>query len=417
MIKFKEYTLDNGLHVVLHKDENSSIAVTNLLYDVGSRDEDENQTGFAHLFEHFMFEGSQHIPNYDIPLQEAGGDSNAFTNPDCTNYYNILPAVNLETALWLESDRMLGLAFEEESLATQKSVVMEEFKEHYLNKPYGDQWHLMLDLAYTHHPYRWPTIGKNLSHIEGMDMKAIKDFFTKHYAPNNAYLSIAGNFDEEQVRQWIQTYFGSIPSKNIPDRQLPKEPKQQELRRIKHHAFVESNALIVMWHCSARMAKTYPSEDILSDILGSGRSSRCQKELIDKQQLFADLNVYVLGSLDPGLLVFEGRLHDGVSHQAAEDALWKMVETLQTKGLTDQEFKKVINKTLTDQAMDDLQLQNIAYNLSFFASQGDTNGINTESDLYNKLKASDIQEAACRVLSQSNASVIHYCKTGASSTS
>ena len=248
-------------------------------------------------------------------------------------------------------------------------------------------------------------------------MKAIKDFFTKHYVPNNAYLSIAGNFDEEQVRHWIKTYFGRIPSKDIPDRQLPKEPTQRELRRIKHHASVESNALIVMWHCSARMAKTYPSEDILSDVLGSGRSSRCQKELIDKQQLFADLNVYVLGSLDPGLLVFEGRLHDGVSHKEAEDALWKTVEALQGEGVTDQEFKKVINKTLTYQAMDDLQLQNISYNLSFFASQVDTNGINTESDLYNKLKASDIQEAARRVLSQSNASVIHYCKTKASSTS
>ncbi|MGB1119173.1 MAG: M16 family metallopeptidase [Chitinophagales bacterium] len=411
MIKFEEYTLDNGLHVILHKDENSSIAVTNLLYDVGSRDEDEDQTGFAHLFEHFMFEGSQHIPNYDNPLQEAGGDSNAFTNPDCTNYYNILPAVNLETALWLESDRMLGLAFEEESLATQKSVVIEEFKEHYLNKPYGDQWHLMLDLAYKKHPYKWPTIGKNLSHIEGMDMQAIKEFFNTYYAPNNAYLSIVGNFDEHQVRDWIETYFGSIPRKAIPPRQLPKEPKQEELRRTKHHAAVESNALIVMWHSSARMSENYPAEDILSDVLGTGRSSRCQKELIDEQQLFADLNVYVLGSLDPGLLVFEGRLHDGVSHEEAEKALWETLERLQADGLTEQEFKKVINKTLTDQAMDDLQLQNIAYNLSFFASQGDTHGINTESALYNQLKASDIQEAACRVLSPSNASVIHYCKT------
>ena len=261
------------------------------------------------------------------------------------------------------------------------------------------------------------TIGKNLSHIEGMNMQAIKAFFNTYYAPNNAYLSIVGNFDEEQVRQWIENYFGSIPAKNIPTRQLPKEPKQQELRRVMHHASVESNALIVMWHCSARMSQAYPSEDILSDVLGSGRSSRCQKELIDEQELFADLNVYVLGSLDPGLLVFEGRLHDGVSHQKAEDALWKTVESLQAEGLTDQEFRKVINKTLTDQAMDDLQLQNIAYNLSFFASQGDTNGINTESALYNKLKASDIQEAAQRVLLKSNASVIHYCKKGTSSVS
>ena len=411
MIKFTEYTLDNGLHVVLHKDPNSSIAVTNILYDVGSRDEDENHTGFAHLFEHFMFEGSKHIPNYDNPLQAAGGDSNAFTNPDCTNYYNVIPAVNLKTALWLESDRMLGLAFEEESLATQKSVVMEEFKEHYLNKPYGDQWHLMLDLAYKKHPYRWPTIGKNLEHIERIDMQAIKNFFRKYYAPNNAYLSIAGNFDEEEVKEWIDMYFGDIPAKEVPIRDLPKEEKQESYRRKIHHANVESDAFIAMWHCSARMDSHYPSEDILSDVLGSGRSSRCQKELIDEQQLFVDLNVYVLGSLDPGLMVFEGRLNDGVDHETAEAALWKTVESLQTHGISNQEFNKVINKTLTDQAIDDLQLQNIAYNLSFFASQGNTEGINTEGILYKSLTADDIQEAAKRLLKPMNASVIHYHKS------
>src|SRR5688572_8351862 len=305
MIDFNEFTLANGLRVIVHEDHTVQIAVLNILYDVGSRDEREDKTGFAHLFEHLMFGGSANIANYDEPLQRVGGENNAFTNTDITNYYLTVPAANLETGFWLESDRMLSLSFDPQVLDVQRKVVVEEFKQRYLNQPYGDVWLKLRPLAYKVHPYQWATIGKEVSHIENATLEDVREFFFKYYVPNNAILVVAGNVTVEQIKHLSEKWFGPIKSGKI-NRNLPLEPVQQERRFMEIKAPVPADAFYKAWHMPGRFHEDYYATDLLSDLFGRGQSSRLYQKLVKEKEIFTSVSSFVMGTVDPGLFVVSG---------------------------------------------------------------------------------------------------------------
>jgi zinc protease len=347
MIKFERFVLENGLKVIFHNDETTPLAVVNTLYDVGARDEDENRTGFAHLFEHLMFGGSVNIPDFDAPLQKAGGESNAYTSNDVTNYYDIIPAVNIETALWLESDRMLSLAFTEKSLETQRSVVMEEFKQRYLNQPYGDVWLELRPLAYEVHPYKWATIGKELKHIEEATMSEVKSFFKKHYNPSNAILCIAGNFELEYIKSLVEKWFNDIPSGIKPPRILPKEENQTVFKEKTIERKVPSDAFYYAFKMPERKSLDYYIVDVLSDALGRDKSSRLYISLQKEQKLVSEVHAYITGSLDNGLLIIEGKLSEGVDFGQLDKALWEVLHSISNNELSIKELSRLKNKIRT----------------------------------------------------------------------
>ena len=408
MIKFERFVLGNGLKVLVHPDQSTPMAVVNVLYDVGARDEVASKTGFAHLFEHLMFGGSVNIPDYDEPLQVAGGENNAYTTNDLTNYYCQLPADNLETAFWLESDRMLSLAFSKKSLDVQRKVVCEEFKEHYINKPYGDVWHTMRELAFKEHPYRWMTIGKELSHVENATLEDVKAFFFKHYTPINAILVVAGNVSVEHVKTLAEKWFGDIPSGEKYNRNLPVEPKQVEARRLTVHRNVPMDAIYKTWHMCARRDEDYYATDLLTDILGGGASSRLYQSLVKEQQLFANINCYHFGSLDKGLFTIEGQLIKGVDIQKAEDAIELELDKMRKSLLDDRELQKVKNKTESVMAFEDMSVMNRAGSLAFYELLGDGELMNTEFQKYQQVKAEDLHRIANEVLTTENSNTLWY---------
>ena len=408
MIKFERFVLGNGLKVLVHPDPSTPMAVVNVLYDVGARDEVASKTGFAHLFEHLMFGGSVNIPDYDEPLQVAGGENNAYTTNDLTNYYCQLPADNLETAFWLESDRMLSLAFSKKSLDVQRKVVCEEFKEHYINKPYGDVWHTMRELAFKEHPYRWMTIGKELSHIENATLEDVKAFFFKHYTPINAILVVAGNVSVDHVRTLAEKWFGDIPSGEKYNRNLPVEPKQVEARRLTVHRNVPMDAIYKTWHMCARRDDDYYATDLLTDILGGGASSRLYQSLVKEQQLFANINCYHFGSLDKGLFTIEGQLIKGVDIQKAEDAIELELDKMRKSLLDERELQKVKNKTESVMAFEDMSVMNRAGSLAFYELLGDGELMNTEFQKYQQVKAADLHRIANEVLTSENSNTLWY---------
>ena len=408
MIKFERFVLGNGLKVLVHPDPSTPMAVVNVLYDVGARDEVASKTGFAHLFEHLMFGGSVNIPDYDEPLQVAGGENNAYTTNDLTNYYCQLPADNLETAFWLESDRMLSLAFSKKSLDVQRKVVCEEFKEHYINKPYGDVWHTMRELAFKEHPYRWMTIGKELSHIENATLEDVKAFFFKHYTPINAILVVAGNVSVDHVRTLAEKWFGDIPSGEKYNRNLPVEPKQVEARRLTVHRNVPMDAIYKTWHMCARRDDDYYATDLLTDILGGGASSRLYQSLVKEQQLFANINCYHFGSLDKGLFTIEGQLIKGVDIQKAEDAIELELDKMRKSLLDERELQKVKNKTESVMAFEDMSVMNRAGSLAFYELLGDGELMNTEFQKYQQVKAADLHRIANEVLTTENSNTLWY---------
>ena len=383
MIRFERFVLSNGLKVIVHQDNSTPMAVVDIMYDVGARDEDPNKTGFAHLFEHLMFGGSVHIPSYDGPLQMAGGENNAYTSNDVTNYYIQLPAENLETAFWLESDRMLSLAFGDKSLDVQRKVVCEEFKEHYLNKPYGDVWHKMRDLAYKVHPYRWMTIGKELSHIENARLDDVKNFFFKHYRPVNAILVVAGNITVEKVKELAERWFGDIPAGEKYTRKLPQEPEQTEARKMEVKADVPLDALYKCWHIYPRKDKRYYIADLITEILSGGGSSRLFHSLVKEKKLFSAVECYHSGSLDAGTMVIEGKLVKGVTMEDAEKAVENELEKMRTEKVTPAELQKVKNKVESLIAFEDMSLTNRANSLAFYELLGDADQMNHELEKYN----------------------------------
>jgi len=408
MVKFERFMLDNGLKVLVHIDQSTPMAVVNVLYDVGARDEDARQTGFAHLFEHLMFGGSVNIPDYDEPLQVAGGENNAYTTNDLTNYYCQLPSENLETAFWLESDRMLSLAFSKKSLDVQRKVVCEEFKEHYINKPYGDVWHIMRELAFKEHAYRWMTIGKELSHVENAQLEDVKRFFFKHYTPSNAILVVAGNVSVEQVRELAEKWFGDIPSGEKYKRNLPVEPEQQEERRMTVHRKVPADAIYKTWHMCSRLDDDYYTTDLLTDILGGGASSRLYQALVKEQQLFTGINCYHFGSLDAGLLAIDGQLVKGVDIKKAEDAIEAELDKIRHGLVDERELQKVQNKTESVMAFEDMSVMNRAGSLAFYELLGDGEIMNTEFKKYQDVTVHDLKRIANVVLQPSNSNTLWY---------
>jgi predicted Zn-dependent peptidase len=411
MIHFDRFQLANGLRVLVHKDTSTPMAVLNIMYDVGARDEDPNQTGFAHLFEHLMFGGSVNIPDYDEPLQLAGGENNAYTTNDLTNYYCQLPTENLETAFWLESDRMLSLAFSEKSLDVQRKVVTEEFKEHYLNKPYGDVWHILRELAYTTHPYRWMTIGKNLAHIENAQLQDVKNFFAKHYNPSNAIMVVAGNVETDYIKELTEKWFGPIPAGEKYMRNVPQEPAQTEARRKTVKAEVPLDAFYKCWHMPARIDKAYYAIDLIVDILGGGASSRLYQTLVKEQQLFSNIDCYHYGSLDRGLLTIEGKLVKGITPEAAEAAVEKVLDGLRNTKVEEKELQKVKNKTESLMAFEDMGIMNRANSLAFYALIGDPTMMNSELQKYQEVTVDEVLQECKNLFEEHNSTTLYYLAT------
>jgi zinc protease len=408
MVNFESFALDNGLRVIVHEDPSSTIAVINIMYDVGSRDEAIDKTGFAHLFEHLMFGGSKHVPAYDKALQRIGGDSNAYTTPDVTNYYCTLPAANLETAFWVESDRMLGLSFNSQVLATQQKVVIEEFKERYLNQPYGDVWLKLFDLAYTKHPYRWPTIGKDLSHIEKATLEEVKNFFCQFYVPNNAVLVVAGAVQSTEVKKLSEKWFAPIPAGPSYQRDIIREPIQTSPRSLQITAEVPLNALYKAYHMPGRLSADNHAVGLMADILGGGKSSRLYEKLVDTKQYFNTIGVFTTESTDPGLCIISGRLNKDIAFEAAEEAIEAMITTLQHQTVAVKELEKVKNQAKAHQVFSAVDLLHRAQELAMATVLGDTNLVNLETDSIQKVVPEDIQRAAQSVFDANNCSTLYY---------
>jgi zinc protease len=408
MIQVNRYTLANGLRIVHNEDDSTQMVALNLLYDVGARDEDPSHTGFAHLFEHLMFGGSLHIPDYDTPVQNAGGENNAWTNNDITNYYITLPYQNVETGFWLESDRMLSLDFSPKSLEVQRQVVIEEFKQRNLNQPYGDASHLLRELAYEAHPYRWPTIGKEIAHIAQATLEEVKDFFFRFYAPNNAILAVTGHISFEETVRLAEKWFGPIPARNISPRQLPAEKPQTAVRRKTVERKVPVDAIYMAFHMSNRMHPDYYVYDMITDILSNGRSSRFIQSLVQEQKLFTSIDAYISGSLDEGLLHVTGKPVEGVSLEQAEEAIWKELEKMKTVPVSEQELEKVKNRYESEQIFNNINYLNVATNLAFFELTGKAEDINEEVGKYRAVTAEQIQATSARCFVPENCSILYY---------
>lgn len=407
MIAYNSFKLENGLQVFVHEDHTNPLAVVNILYNVGSRDENPEKTGFAHLFEHLMFGGSANVPVFDTPLQKVGGENNAFTSPDITNYYNVLPAANIETAFWLESDRMKSLLFDPKVLEVQRKVVIEEFKQRYLNQPYGDVWLKLRPLAYQNHPYQWATIGKEISHIEDATMDDVKSFFYKFYVPNNAIMVVGGNVKLDQIKKLTEKWFGDIPSGIKYVRNLPKEPKQKQKRTLINESKVPSNAIYKAFKMGKRLDSDFYAHDLLSDILGRGQSSRLYQKLVRDKKIFSSISSYCIASLDEGLFMVEGKLNSGVTFEDAELGIESEIKNI-TFDVIDTELEKVKNQAETYMEMSETELLNRCMNIAFSANMGDVSLVNKESTLLQAVSADEIKNAVKNTLIESNSSVLYY---------
>nr|WP_319401942.1 pitrilysin family protein [uncultured Carboxylicivirga sp.] len=412
MINIEKRTLANGLRVVVHVDRSTPLAAINIVYNVGAKNEHPDKTGFAHLFEHLMFGGSKNIPSYDAPLQRVGGDNNAWTNNDVTNYYLTLPAENLETGFWLESDRMLELDFSEKSLEVQRKVVIEEYKQRYLNQPYGDIPLLVGPMAYKVHPYQWPTIGKDISHIENATLSDVKDFFYSHYAPNNAVMVVSGNVDPDQVFKLADKWFGDIPYRTIDNKPIPTEPEQTEERKLEVERDVQASLIHMVYHIGNRTDKDFYTTDLLSDVLSNGPSSRLTQNLVKDQQLFSDINAYISGDHHPGLFTVTGRLLPSTSMEQAEAAIHQQLNEISTTKVSDYELQKVKNKIESSLVFSEINFLNKAMNLAQFELLSKAEDINHEVEKYRAVTANGLIEMAQKTFKASNRSTLYYNAKG-----
>lgn len=408
MVKYQKTTLTNGLRVLVHTDLTTPMVAVNVLYDVGSRDEHPQRTGFAHLFEHLMFGGSINVPDYDEPIQSAGGENNAFTNSDVTNFYDVVPAENLETALWLESDRMMQLDFSQKALDVQKRVVVEEFKETCLNPPYADMWHHMSSMAFNSHPYRWPTIGLEPAHIEEATLEDVKAFFGQHYGPDNAIVVLAGNVSADEGFDLVDKWFGSIPAINHPPRRLAQEPPQGLMKTKTIKANVPHSAIYRGYRMVDRLHPDYYAYDLLTDILANGRSSRFYRSLYKEQELFSTIDAYISGTIDPGLVIIEGKPMPGVSIDYAREAIVKELYKVIDQPIPEDELEKIRNKTLSSLIYSEVSCLNKAITLAYFELLGDSDLINTEVDRYQEVTSSDIQRIAALAFDENNCCELLY---------
>jgi len=408
MIHFEKFVLPNGLRVIVHTDKYTSLAAISIIYDVGSRDENPDKTGFAHLFEHLMFGGSINIPKYDEPLERAGGINNAYTTTDLTNYYLSLPVQNLEIGFWLESDRMFQLAFSEKSLETQRNVVTEEFRQTHLNQPYGDAWMLLRPLAYKVHPYRWPTIGKEISHVQNAVMEDVKAFYNTFYNPANAVMAVAGNVKVDEVQSLAEKWFSSIKNNGENKRNLPDEPKQTEPRFLEIERDVPANVLYKAWKMHKRTHPDYHSVDLLSDILGNGKSSRLYRRLVMEKGIFTDIDCFITGNFDPGLFVITGRPSKGIKIKEAEKTLMDEIDIIQNEVPDNIELQKVKNKLEARLTLSKVNVLNKAINLAFSEILGDAELINSEIDKYNAVSTDKIRDVARRIIQPEQCSTLYY---------
>ena len=408
MITVNRHTLPNGLRIVHSEMDSTQMVALNVLYNVGARDEHPEHTGFAHLFEHLMFGGSVNIPDYDTHVQNAGGENNAWTNNDITNYYITLPRQNVETGFWLESDRMLSLDFNEKSLEVQRQVVIEEFKQRNLNQPYGDVGHLVRGMAYKEHSYQWPTIGKETSHIANATLDEVKDFFFRFYAPDNAILAVTGNISFEDTVALAEKWFGPIPRRNVATRNLPKEPVQTAERRQTVERNVPVDALYMVFHKCDRLHPDYYTFDMLSDLLSSGRSCRLVQHLVLEKQIFSSIDAYISGSIDAGMFYVVGKLAPGITLEEAETAVWQELEAMKTETIAEEELEKVKNRYESEQIFNNLNYLNVATNLAFFELIGKAEDINHEVEKYRSVTSERIREVARKAFVRENCSVLYY---------
>lgn len=411
MFPYNRFFLDNGLEVIVHEDHSSKIAVFNLLYKVGSRFEQPGKTGLAHFFEHLMFGSSANVPVFDRELELVGGSCNAFTSPDITNYYMTLPAANIETAFWLESDRMLQLTLSEKTIETQRKVVMEEYKQRYLNQPYGDIWHNLRSLAYQKHPYRWPTIGQNLEDVEGYTREDVWDFYQSHYHPGNGILVVAGDVTLDQIHQLAKKWFGPIPANRTPKKDIPTEPQQVAKRTLEHQAKVPTDALYKTYKMPAKGQPGYLEADLISDLLGSGKSSLLEQRLVKNGKSFASVSGYITGSVDPGLLVFSGKMEHGVSSLDAEKALEEVIGDFLKSEISELNLQKIKNQGEAVKTYESIQLLNRAMNLAYFAHLGNPDLYWKEFEEKSKIEARQIMDWAKQLLREDQASVLYYQST------
>lgn len=410
MIDFQEFMLANGLRVIIHKTPECAMAALNVMYNVGSRDEDESRTGLAHLFEHLMFGGSENIPSYDTELQRAGGTNNAYTTSDVTNYHCMLPSYNIETAFWLESDRMLNLAFNESHFEVEKKVVVEEFKERCLNKPYGNAWHKLRELAYTKHPYNWPVLGKNLAHIEGTRMEEVKQFFYKFYKPNNAVLVVSGGIDEDEVKELCEKWFGPIKAGAIMNKDFPQEPAQVAPRNIELQAKVPFDAIYKAYHIPGRLSPEYYALEILSAILSEGNSSKLYETLVNDKKIFNSINAYTSQSVDPGLLVISGTVSKKISLEQAEQELDSLIESVLNVGISERELDKAKNNYVSSTTFASMDLLARSEELAFATILGNTNMVNEDLEKMDGVSSSYVYRVAMEVLRPENCSTLFYKK-------
>jgi len=411
MINYNRFTLENGLKVLVHEDRSSPLVAMNILYNVGSRDEDPELTGLAHLFEHLMFGGSVNIPDYDLPLQMVGGDNNAFTNSDITNYYLTIPSDNIETGFWLESDRMLELDFSQKNLDTQRNVVIEEFNQRYLNQPYGDAILKIRPLAYKVHPYRWPTIGMDISHIEKVSLDQIKKFFFSHYAPNNAVLSITGNINIQKAEELTRKWFGPIEKRNVQNRNIPQEPEQRESRTLTIEKDVPSNAIYKVWHIGPRMSEDFYTLDLITDLLAGGETGRLHTRLVREKKLFSEINAYITSDIDPGLIIMQGKLMKDVDIQFAEESVNEVIESLKNENSLKAEIEKVKNKFESTTVFSNTNILNKAINLSYYELLGDPDQVNREVADFRKVTQEMVTATALKYFIPSNCSTLYYKST------
>ena len=408
MIKVNHYTLGNGLRIVHNEDNSTQMVALNILYDVGARDESPEHTGFAHLFEHLMFSGSVNIPDYDTPVQNAGGENNAWTNNDITNYYITLPYQNVETGFWLESDRMLSLDFNPQSLEVQRQVVIEEFKQRNLNQPYGDASHLLREMAYRHHPYRWYYHReRNQPHRQRHTGRSER-LLLPLYAPNNAILSVTGHIPFEETIRLAEKWFGPIPARQIPPRNLPAEKPQTHIRRLSVERKVPVDALYMAFHMCNRFSPEYYTFDVITDLLSNGSSSRFIQTLVQQKKRFASIDAYISGSLDEGLLHITGKPAPGISLEEAEQTIWEELDKLKTSPVSAEELEKVKNRYESEQIFNNINYLNVATNLAFYELIGKAEDINTEVDKYRSVTPGQIQETAKRTFVPENCNILYY---------
>jgi predicted Zn-dependent peptidase len=408
MIRFSRFCLENGLRVLVHEDRSTPLIAMNILYDVGSKDEDPESTGLAHLFEHLMFGGTAVIPEFDKHLQIAGGENNAFTNSDITNYYITLPSENIETGFWLESDRMTSLDFSQKNLDIQKNVVTEEFNQRYLNQPYGDSMLLMKPLTYKVHPYRWPTIGISISHIKNTSLKKVEEFFFSHYAPNNAILSLTGNITPDRAFRLAEKWFGPIERRNVKARQLPVEPVQTEERILIVERDVPASALYKAWHMGPRNSDDFYTLDLITDILAGGESGRLYTRLVREKKLFSEINAYITSEIDPGLIIFQGKLMKGKDIYQADEGVNKIFDDLTEKLIPVKEMEKVKNKYESANIYGNTSILNKALNLCYYELLGKPDLVNEEVGLYRKTDKAMVSEAARKIFARTNCNTLYY---------